>query len=84
MAALTAELEALTKGRNSDKLLAEQAIDELKAALQREKLDRAVVEGALEAGRKDFARVMRELMTLQRAQQAAEETDTPPNAANAA
>jgi chromosome segregation ATPase len=84
VASLSAELEALTKERNSDKLLAEQAIDELKAALQREKLDRAVLEGALEAGRKDFARVMREVMTLQRVQQAAEETGEPPNAANAA
>ena len=54
-------------------MLAEQAIEELSAALQREKLDRAVVEGALETARKDFARVMREVMSLQRAQQAAEE-----------
>jgi hypothetical protein len=42
-----------------------------------------VVEGALEAGRKDFARVMREVMNLQRIQQAAEEPAAL-NAANAA
>ena len=32
-----------------------------------------MVEGALETARKDFARVMREVMNLQRLQQAAEE-----------
>ena len=73
----------LTKERANDKMLAEQAIEELKAALQREKLDRSVVEGALEAGRKDFARVMREVMSLQRLQQAAEEPEAL-DAANAA
>jgi crescentin len=83
VAAIQAQLEALAKERANDKMLAEQAIEELKAALQREKLDRAVVEGALEAGRKDFARVMREVMNLQRVQQAAEEP-APLNAANAA
>jgi crescentin len=82
-AALHAQFEALVKERANDKMLAEQAIEELKAALQREKLDRAVVEGALEAGRKDFARVMREVMNLQRIQQAAEEPAAL-NAANAA
>ena len=83
IAALGGQLDALGRERANDKLLAEQAIEELKAALQREKLDRAVVEGALEAGRKDFARVMREVMSLQRIQQAAEEP-APLNAANAA
>ena len=83
VAAIQAQLEALAKERANDKMLAEQAIEELKSALQREKLDRAVVEGALEAGRKDFARVMREVMNLQRIQQAAEEPAAL-NAANAA
>lgn len=77
------QFDALTRERANDKMLAEQAIEELKAALQREKLDRAVVEGALEAARKDFARVMREVMSLQRIQQAAEEPEAL-NAANAA
>jgi crescentin len=83
VAAIQAQFEALAKERANDKMLAEQAIEELKSALQREKLDRAVVEGALEAGRKDFARVMREVMNLQRIQQAAEEPAAL-NAANAA
>lgn len=83
IAALGGQLDQLSRERTHDKMLAEQAIEELKAALQREKLDRAVVEGALEAGRKDFARVMREVMSLQRVQQAAEEP-APLNAANAA
>ena len=83
VAALQAQIEVLARERANDKMLAEQAIEELKAALQREKLDRAVVEGALEAGRKDFARVMREVMNLQRVQQAAEEPAAL-NAANAA
>lgn len=82
-AALTAEIEALTAAKASDKELAERAIEELGAALRREKLDRAVVEGALEAARKDFARVMREVMSLQRQQQASEEPDEL-DAANAA
>ncbi|MDO8875607.1 MAG: hypothetical protein Q8M24_06705 [Pseudolabrys sp.] len=83
IAALQAQLDAQMRERANDNMLAEQAIEELKAALQREKLDRAVVEGALEAGRKDFARVMREVMSLQRIQQAAEEP-APLSAANAA
>lgn len=81
--ALTAKVETLTKEKANDRLLAEQVIEELNAALHREKVDRAVVEGALEAGRKDFARVMREVMSLQRLQQAAEEP-AEMNAANAA
>ncbi|RDV05163.1 hypothetical protein [Undibacter mobilis] len=73
IAALQTQLASAGKERSNDRLTAEQAIEELKAALQREKLDRAVVEGALETARKDFARVMREVMSLQRQQQAAED-----------
>lgn len=73
IAALKVQVDTINKERSTDKQLAEQAIEELSAALQREKLDRAVVEGALETARKDFARVMREVMSLQRAQQAIEE-----------
>jgi chromosome segregation ATPase len=83
VAALTEQVERLTAEKANDKQLAEQAIEELGAALRREKLDRAVVEGALETARKDFARVMREVMNLQRLQEA----DEPPanlDAANAA
>jgi chromosome segregation ATPase len=62
---------------------AEQAIEELTVALRREKVERAVAEGALESGRKDFARLMRELMALQHGRDAAEEP-APLRPANAA
>ncbi len=42
-----------------------------------------MVEGALETGRKDFSRLMREVMALQRDQQEAE-NPAQPRAANAA
>jgi len=56
----------------NEKQSAENTIQELNAAVQREKMERAVVEGALESGRKDQARLMRDVMTLQRNQQALE------------
>ncbi len=43
----------------------ELQIQELKAQLQREQLDRTMAEGALEAGRKDIARLLREISTVQ-------------------
>jgi crescentin len=43
----------------------EQEIEHLNEALRREKVERAVVEGALEAARKDFGRLMREVMALE-------------------
>jgi chromosome segregation ATPase len=58
---------------------AEQRIEDLSAHLQREKLDRAMAEGALEAGRKDVARLLREL-TLQNRTIAAADPDTRANA----
>jgi chromosome segregation ATPase len=83
IAALNAQVAALQAENANDKQAAEQTAEELTAALRREQMERAVVEGALETGRKDFARVMREVMTLQRLQQA---TDEQPHlsAANAA
>jgi len=51
----------------------EQGIEELTAAFKREKMERAVAEGALESARKDFARLLRELMALQRSQNAADD-----------
>ena len=56
-------LEKQTQARNQD---IEQQFEELSAALRREKLERSVVEGALETARKDFARLMREVLSLQR------------------
>ncbi len=43
---------------------AELQLQEAKAQLQREQLDRTMAEGALEAGRKDIARLLRELSAL--------------------
>ena len=80
-AALTDRVGALEATRAGEKQAAEQKIEELDAALRREKLERAVVEGALATARKDFARAMREVMALQRN---AAGPDEPPRAANAA
>jgi crescentin len=71
--ALNARLETLAKEKADEKLLADQKNEELNAALQREKMERSVAEGALESARKDFARVMRDVMNLQRLQQAGED-----------
>jgi chromosome segregation ATPase len=81
--ALQQQLEALENARAADRLTAEQAIEELKTALQREQLERSVSDGALETARKDFARVAREVMALQRSQ-ASLEAAAQPRAANAA
>ena len=70
IAALNERVGAVEAARAADKQLAEQAIEELGAVLKREKLERAVADGALETARKDFARVAREVMTLQRNQAA--------------
>jgi chromosome segregation ATPase len=83
IAALTERIGTLESTLASDKQATEQKIEELNIALRREKMERAVAQGALETGRKDFARVMREVMALQRRQQAAEEPASM-NAANAA
>ena len=43
----------------------ELQIEQLTAQLQREKIERAMAEGALESGRKDIARLMHELAAMQ-------------------
>ena len=83
IAALNERVGAVEAARAADKQLAEQAIEELGAVLKREKLERAVADGALETARKDFARVAREVMALQR-NQTALEAGPHPRAANAA
>jgi chromosome segregation ATPase len=83
IAALTERLAATEAARAADKQAAEQAIEELIAELKREKLERSMTDGALETARKDFARVAREVMALQR-NQAAQEAAPQPRAANAA
>ena len=81
--ALNDRLAALEAVLANEKQSAENTIEELNAAVKREKMERAVIEGALETGRRDFARLMREVMALQRLQQAAEVHEGP-RAANAA
>ena len=81
--ALSARIEALENEIRARQETTEKALEDLTAALQREKHERAVAEGALDTGRKDFARVMREVMSLQR-QQTAREPGPNPFAANAA
>jgi crescentin len=68
IASLGERIDALEAALTGDKQATEQQIEELTAALRREKMERSVVEGALEAGRKDFAKLMREVMALQRSQ----------------
>lgn len=80
---LNDRIGALENAMDTGKLATEQQIEELHAALRREKMERAVTEGALETGRKEFSRLMREVMALQRSQQALEDPARP-RAANAA
>jgi chromosome segregation ATPase len=58
VARLESELQANSYG-------AEKQIEEITAALQRERAERAIAEGALETGRRDLARLLREVATLQ-------------------
>ena len=83
IAALNQRIESLELVYAADKLAAEQTVEELKAAVKLEQLERAVSDGALETARKDFARVAREVMALQR-NQASLEAQAQPRAANAA
>jgi len=83
IATLNDQIAAAQIELGTEKQTAETTFEELNAALRREKLERSVLEGALETGRKDFARLMREVMALQRSQQAAEQ-HAQPRAANAA
>ena len=76
---LNHRIRALEAEVSSRKHMAE----ELGTALRREKMERSVVEGALETARRDFARAMRELLAMQR-EQAAKEQAPEPKAANAA
>ena len=73
IAALNEQVAALEAARASEKQVTEQRIEELSASLRREQMQCSVVEGALETARKDFARLMREAMALQRAQNAPDE-----------
>jgi crescentin len=81
--ALNDRIAALEQTMAADKQTAADTIEELNAALRREKLERAVAEGALETARKDLARLMRDVMALQR-NQLTQDASAQPRAANAA
>ena len=66
--ALNEQVAALEAARSAEKQAADQRIEELSTSLRREQMQCSVVEGALETARKDFARLMREAMALQREQ----------------
>jgi crescentin len=68
IAALNDQIAALEAARATEKQAADQRIEELGTSLRREQMQCSVVEGALETARKDFARLMREAMALQREQ----------------
>jgi crescentin len=83
VAALNLRIESMELVQAADRLTAEQMIEELNTRLKREQIERAVADGALETARKDFTRVAREVMSLQR-NQASLEAHAKPRAANAA
>ena len=68
IAALNEQIAAIESARAAEKQASEQRIEELGASLRREQMQCSVVEGALETARRDFARLMREAMALQRDQ----------------
>ena len=82
-AALNERIATLEQTLAAQRHTAEQTIEDLNAAVRRERLERSVVEGALETARKDFGRAMRELMAMQR-KLTALEADPVLKAANAA
>ncbi len=60
------DLIQLLEGQiKADREASQMQIDELSAQLQRERMERTMAEGALEAGRKDIARLLRELAAVQ-------------------
>jgi chromosome segregation ATPase len=59
------QLQRLQAQIRADQESMDMRTEELHAQLQRERLERTMAEGALEAGRKDIARLLRELAALQ-------------------
>jgi chromosome segregation ATPase len=58
---LTDRVNQLDADAEASRLRTEKRIEELNSSLQRERLERAVTEGALEATRKNYAELQREL-----------------------
>lgn len=63
--ALEGRIQLLEAELRASRESAELQIDDLNAQLQREHAERTMAEGALDAGRKDVTRLMRELATAQ-------------------
>lgn len=81
--ALNERIISLESAMLDQKHAAEHTIEELASSLRREKMQRAVVEGALETARRDLSRLMREMAAMRRDQPLPEEP-APLRAANAA
>ena len=58
-------VELLEKQLQASRSANEMQLDQLHAQLQREQLERSMAEGALESGRKDIARLLREVSAMQ-------------------
>jgi len=58
-------IELLEKQLQAARSANEMQLDQLNAQLQREQLERSMAEGALESGRKDIARLLREISSMQ-------------------
>jgi len=58
-------VELLEKQLQAARTANEMQLDQLNAQLQREQLERSMAEGALESGRKDIARLLREISAMQ-------------------
>jgi chromosome segregation ATPase len=70
-------VELLEKQLQATRDASEMQIAQLSAQLQREQLERSMAEGALESGRKDIARLMREVAALQYRPVAATSSESP-------
>jgi chromosome segregation ATPase len=72
-------VELLEKQLHAARDANEMQVEQLNAQLQREQLERSMAEGALEAGRKDIARLMREVAALQYRPVATTASEAPPD-----
>jgi crescentin len=70
-------VELLERQLQASRDASEMQIAQLGAQLQREQLERSMAEGALEAGRKDISRLMREVAALQYRPVAATSSEAP-------
>ncbi len=83
IAAMGDKIGVLQSVHATEKRASEMEIEQLRAALRAEKMERATADGALATARKDLNRLLREVMAMQRTQGSADSDDAP-KAANAA